>query len=212
MPKVAAIQTSFNAGEFSPLMSGRVDFPLYKNGLELCNNFIPIVQGGITRRPGTYYVSATKGSAAERLMPFEFSTTQAYVLSFGDGYIRFYRNEAQIEVSGVAAYAGGTAYVIGDLVVQAGVNYYCIAATTGNAPPNATYWYALTGAIYEIPSPYTAANDLSQIKIAQSADVMYISHPSYAPRTLSRTGHTTWVMSSYTTEWGPFLEENITTI
>jgi len=38
------------------------------------------------------------------------------------------------------AYNGATAYVVDDVVESSGSSYICIAATTGNAPPNATYW------------------------------------------------------------------------
>lgn len=37
-------------------------------------------------------------------------------------------------------YSGGTSYVINDVVTSGGNCYLCIAPTTGNAPPNATYW------------------------------------------------------------------------
>jgi hypothetical protein len=40
----------------------------------------------------------------------------------------------------LGAYNGGTAYVIGNVVTSGGVYYTCISNTTGNAPPNATYW------------------------------------------------------------------------
>lgn len=40
----------------------------------------------------------------------------------------------------VAAYNGSTDYTVGMRVSQAGSDYVCIAATTGNAPPNASYW------------------------------------------------------------------------
>lgn len=48
---------------------------------------------------------------------------------------------------------------------------------------------------YEIAAPYQL-NDLPDLKYCQSADVMYITHPSYAVRKLSRTGHTAWTLSS----------------
>jgi len=38
------------------------------------------------------------------------------------------------------AYNGATSYVVDDVVESSGSSYVCIAATTGNAPPNATYW------------------------------------------------------------------------
>jgi len=40
-------------------------------------------------------------------------------------------------------YAGGTAYTVGDIVNSAGSSYACIANTTGNTPPNVTYWALL---------------------------------------------------------------------
>jgi hypothetical protein len=38
------------------------------------------------------------------------------------------------------AWASGTAYAVNDVVSQGGSSYICIAANTGNQPPNATYW------------------------------------------------------------------------
>ena len=38
------------------------------------------------------------------------------------------------------AYNAATAYVVDDVVESGGNSYVCIAATTGNTPPNATYW------------------------------------------------------------------------
>ncbi len=93
MPKVSTIQSNFNGGEISPLVYGRVDAPRYKESLAICKNYLPLIQGPITRRPGTAFVFPVKDSSAvTRLIPFEFSTTQAYMLEFGNSYIRFYKN------------------------------------------------------------------------------------------------------------------------
>jgi hypothetical protein len=43
----------------------------------------------------------------------------------------------------VPAWSAARTYAIGEVVSLSGTNYYCIAATTNNTPPNATYWYAL---------------------------------------------------------------------
>lgn len=51
------------------------------------------------------------------------------------------------------------------------------------------------GVAYEVSSPYLEA-DLSGISFCQSADVLYLFHNSYAPRKLSRTGHTSWTLST----------------
>ena len=41
------------------------------------------------------------------------------------------------------AYAGGTAYVVDDIVTDSGETFICILASTGNATSNATYWTKL---------------------------------------------------------------------
>lgn len=88
------IQASFNRGEASPLLGSRVDTDLFKASLQWCENFQPLLQGGIRRRSGTVFVREVKSSAsASRLFPFTFSNEQSYVLDFNaSGYIRFYAN------------------------------------------------------------------------------------------------------------------------
>lgn len=165
MPKVSAAQSAFNWGEFSPLMYGQVRFERYDNALAVCKNFVPLIQGGLTRRPGTYFVSEVKTSSKKtRLVRFEFSTTQAYIIEFGDQYCRFYKDQGQI--------------------------------LSGGSP-------------YEISTPYLEA-DLFQLNFTQSADVLYIVHPSYSPRKLSRTGHTSWTLSTIDFKDGPYLNTNVT--
>lgn len=60
--------------------------------------------------------------------------------------------------------------------------------------------------IYEISTPY-ASSDLVDLAFAQSADVMYITHPDYYPRKLSRTGHTSWTLESLPFKDGPYSEQ-----
>lgn len=50
--------------------------------------------------------------------------------------------------------------------------------------------------IYTISTPY-AVDDLPLLKFAQSADVMSIAHPNYAPYELERLGNTNWVLTAY---------------
>lgn len=69
--------------------------------------------------------------------------------------------------------------------------------------------------IYEIVSPYAAADLFDAegaplLAYAQAADVMYIVHRGndYAPRKLSRTGHTAWTLTTATFTKGPFAAVN----
>lgn len=116
MAKASPIQGNFGGGEMSPLTFGRVDLDRYKDGLEICQNMIPTVQGGAVRRTGTYFVNEVKTSAkATRVVDFEFGITQAYILEFGDLYIRFYKDNGQIESSPGVPYEIVTTYAEADL-------------------------------------------------------------------------------------------------
>jgi hypothetical protein len=58
---------------------------------------------------------------------------------------------AQIDLGSIkfnwkGSYSGATAYVVDDVVESSGSSYICIAATTGNAPPNASYWEQMSSA------------------------------------------------------------------
>ena len=188
---------SFAGGEITPELFGRVDLGKNQTGLAKCLNFIVLPHGPITRRPGTTYVREVKDSSAVGwLLPFAFSASQTMALEFGNLYVRFHTMGAVLAVGTPAAYSGATAYTPGDLVASGGTNYLCIANTTGNAPPNATYWYAqpATGE-YEVPTPYTTAH-LPDLHFKQSSDVFTIMHPSYPTRELRRAGALKWYTSA----------------
>lgn len=93
MANVNYIQTNFTSGEVSPQIEGRVDIAKYQNAASTLNNIFVRIFGGAYRRPGTYFVSHTKYStAAVRLIPFQFSTTQAYMIEAGNQYFRIYKD------------------------------------------------------------------------------------------------------------------------
>ncbi|MCF8034666.1 MAG: hypothetical protein K9K66_04455 [Desulfarculaceae bacterium] len=64
-------------------------------------NFIVLPQGGVTRRPGWEFIAEAKHHDKKaRLIPFVFSEDQAYILEVGDGYVRFFYEDGQIEDPG----------------------------------------------------------------------------------------------------------------
>ena len=102
MGKASPILENFNSGEMSPLLGGRVGFDKYPNGASILENFIPTTQGPNQRRGGTRFVFPVKDSAKKVLLvPFEYSVTQAYMLEFGDYYVRFYTWDAVTKVRGI---------------------------------------------------------------------------------------------------------------
>lgn len=100
MAKAAPAITSFNGGEWSPLMYGRTDLKYYPTACRKMRNFIPTPQGPSRFRPGTVHVNSTKNGADRAwLYRFEFNVEQAYILEFGHNYIRFFSNHGVVESS-----------------------------------------------------------------------------------------------------------------
>jgi len=79
----------------------------------------------------------------------------------------------------------GSEFNLNDFVFDdpIGTTYY-IGYTGASVSNTGGYWQEM-GAIYEIPSPY-AEIDLKDINFVQSADVLTLVHPKYAPRELRR--------------------------
>lgn len=129
MARATLVQNAFTQGELTPLLNGRFDAAsLYNNGCSTLENFIIYPQGGARKRQGTKYIAeAHDPDNFVRLIPFEFSETEAYVLEFGEKYIRFYTDGGIVTSSGVP-YRITTPYAADDLqaikYVQAADTYY----------------------------------------------------------------------------------------
>jgi len=65
------------------------------------------------------------------------------------------------------------------------------------------------GSPVEVATPY-AHTDLAKLKFTQSADVMYLVHPDYAPRKITRTSHTAWTITEVDLLRGPMADDNTT--
>ena len=115
MPRTTLALTSFVSGEFGNKLTGRTDFDKYQSAAKTMENFLVHPQGAATRRVGTQYIASVKtASAKTRLIPFEFSTTQTYILEFGNNYIRFFKDKGQI-LSGGSPYEISTPYLTAEL-------------------------------------------------------------------------------------------------
>ena len=224
--------TNFTAGELSPRLDGRTDLAKYFNGSKTLQNMVVHPHGGASRRPGTKFIHEVKSSSAKtRLIPFEFSTTQTYILELGNEYMRFYKDggiitEGNKTISAITkanpavvtatshGYSNGDHVIISSVVgmVQVNNRTFKVANKTtntfelqdvdGNNIDSSDNYQTYSSAgvankIYEIATPYTTAN-IPTVKFAQSADLMYLVHPSYAIRQLTRTAHTSWTLTAPT--------------
>ncbi len=111
-----AYQPAFAGGELSPALWARVDTKNYALGLKTALNLTVQAHGGANNRAGLEYVGAVKDSGKRtRLIPFQFNEVQAYVLEFGNGCIRFWRNGGLILGTGGAVYEVVSPYASDDL-------------------------------------------------------------------------------------------------
>lgn len=93
----ALIQPSFSSGEISPKLHGRVDLARYQTALKFLRNCIVLAEGGVTNRAGTRFIDELLGPAV--LIPFIYSTDQAYMLVFTEGEILVFANGGFVQAS-----------------------------------------------------------------------------------------------------------------
>jgi hypothetical protein len=85
-------QRNFAGGELSPALYGKCDLVKYMTGLRTLRNTFVQKDGGAVNRGGFEFVAEVKDSTkTARLVPFVIGST-AYLLEFGNLYIRFYKN------------------------------------------------------------------------------------------------------------------------
>lgn len=144
------IHNAFNGGEIDPFILARFDQPRYQTGSVLLENFIPMPQGGLQKRPGFEAVSLAgpshNGEGKSRLFPFIFSAADSCVME--------------------------------------------ITSTGSNSTLN-IYFSDSSSHSTGLNLPYTS-NDLDDIQITQSADVVYIVHRNHKPAKIMRYGRTDW--------------------
>ncbi|TCP35914.1 hypothetical protein [Sphingomonas sp. BK235] len=92
------IATSFNGGELSPRMGGRVDTAVYQVGAAVLENFIPTVEGALVKRPGFEHIEDA-APGASWLSAFRFDAAREYLLEWSDRRLRFFAGGARVETA-----------------------------------------------------------------------------------------------------------------
>ncbi len=88
MPRFVDIQSNFSTGELDPLLRSRIELDQYNNALAKATNVLIQPQGGLKRRPGTKHILELPNSSTPsagngvRLVPFQFSVADSYMLCF----------------------------------------------------------------------------------------------------------------------------------
>ena len=102
MPRFVDIQTNFSTGELDPLLRSRIDLAQYNNALAKATNVVVQPQGGIRRRPGLKHIIELPNTSTEsagngvRLVPFEFSVDDSYMLCFTHNRMHVIKDGVQI--------------------------------------------------------------------------------------------------------------------
>lgn len=110
MPRLTVTHTNFTAGELSPRLAGRTDIDKYANAAKLLYNAHPVIHGGAVRRAGMLFAKAAKFAASKaRVIPFVFSKDAAYILEFGDLYVRVFSPNGVYLVEIVSPYTAAQA-------------------------------------------------------------------------------------------------------
>ncbi|RAU21078.1 hypothetical protein CU669_15085 [Paramagnetospirillum kuznetsovii] len=151
--------------------------------LEFGNLYMRVIMNG-----GHVLESAKTITAASQANPCQI-TSAAHGFSNGD----------EVYVTGVV---GMTALNNKRFIVAgSAANTFTLKDLDGNAINSTAYGAYTSGGtvarVYTLTTPY-AGSDLALLKTTQSADTMTITHPSYAPRDLTRTGHAAWTLTSIT--------------
>jgi hypothetical protein len=109
MARFVDFTTNFSTGELDPLLRARVDLQQYGNALAKATNVLIQPQGGLRRRPGTKHILELPNTSTEsagngvRLVPFQFSVDDSYMLCFTHNRMYVIKNgvvQANINGSG----------------------------------------------------------------------------------------------------------------
>lgn len=236
MPKASPNIRSFNAGEFSELLAGRVDLDRYPSSLRSLVNYIAAPQGPAISRSGTEFMSPVADETEySNILPFVFSNEQAKVLEFASDRIRFLDEDGVQVYTGVAATvtsaagaaieinAPGLGAVVGDQVALSGfpVSYNLngeianVTAVSGDDYtldknyPNTAVVDGTVSRVYHVDCVYTEEQRRS-LRYVQSVDVMYLLTGASRPRKLSRYGDYDWRLEDVEFIDGPFMPVNDT--
>ena len=98
MSRIIQIQNDFTSGELDPKLRARTDISQYKSGLTTARNVSIQPQGGAKRRDGTKFVAELDSGAANavRMVSFEFSVSDSYMLVFTPGKMYVFKDGVQI--------------------------------------------------------------------------------------------------------------------
>ena len=162
---------------------------------------------------GYYITTSAVSLSVDTWYHIEFVRNGANAYMFVNGVSQALTANTSFGTSDVGDLAGtlrvgydqtNSAYFVGN-IDEVRVNKGIARHTANFTAPSSEY---TIGVPYEIVMPY-AEGDLADLQYTQSADVLYLTHPDFAPRQLERAGETSWSINLYDFQNGPFQIGNI---
>ncbi len=147
MSRIIQIQNDFTSGELDPKLRARTDITQYKSGLSQALNVSVQPQGGAKRRDGTKFVTQLDSGAADavRMVAFEFSVTDSYMLVFTPGKMYVFKDGALVtDING------------------SGNDYLTVAALTSSIIPEMNW-------VQSADTVIVVHEDLAPLKIVRGA-------------------------------------------
>jgi len=207
MANSVQLQTNFTAGEISPRLFGRADLAKYNNGAKTIENALVETHGGLSRRPGTKFVSqikdeTTSGILVPRLTEFHYNTEQSYILEIGvtaaDGKPGDTTADTASSYYGTTAPGGGS-YGTGSPDSHGYIRFFKVV----DGEPTPVYSSGTTPT--EISGQPWVDVELAELTFVQSADTMFIFCPTRPVLKLQRTG-----VDTAGSSWSPTVLEGAT--
>ena len=188
------VKVSANAARLIPFEFNTTSANTYV--LEFGNNYFRVYQdGGIVTETGKTISGATKANPV-------VITATSHGFSNGD-HVIIGSVAGMVELNGVTGIVANKTTNTFELTDVDGTNINSSAFTTYTSGGTARR-------IVEITTTYTTAQ-ISEIKVTQSADVMFVTHNDHPVRKIQRTSNTDWTISDVSFINGPYLDENATT-
>jgi len=188
------VKVSANAARLIPFEFNTTSANTYV--LEFGNNYFRVYQdGGIVTETGKTISGATKANPV-------VITATSHGFSNGD-HVIIASVGGMTELNGVTGIVANKTTNTFELTDVDGTNINSSAFTTYTSGGTASR-------IVEITTTYTTAQ-ISEIKVTQSADVMFVTHNDHPVRKIQRTSNTDWTISDVSFINGPYLDENATT-
>lgn len=110
-------RVSFAGGEIGRALRARTDLARYQISVEAMENYVVMVEGGATRRPGSIFVNTVWSEPSPSLLiPFRFTATDSYMIVLSGSIMQFIRNGAYVINPGTGLpFQLGTAFLDVDI-------------------------------------------------------------------------------------------------